>query len=60
MISAALLENEWIEDETFLAEHWDEMTISSPGVPVAGIWKDGMHICIYCDPVPSPPAALKN
>lgn len=49
MMSAALQDSAWIEEESYLAEHWDEMTISNPAVPVAGIWKDGFYICIYCD-----------
>ena len=49
MMTAAMKKNGGTEEEEFLAEHWDEMTVRNPATPVAGIWKDGMYICIYCD-----------
>ena len=52
-MGTAIRESEWREEEKYLAEHWEEMTIRNPAVPVGGVWKDGMYICIYCDMMPS-------
>lgn len=53
MLSEALQETGWIEDEEFLAEHWEEMTITDPEIPVGGVWKDGLYICLFSDRSPS-------
>jgi len=58
MMSAVLQDNGWIEDEKFMAENWDEMTITDTTVPVAGIWKDGLYICLYCDQLQTPLTSL--
>lgn len=49
MMNAVLQDSGWIEDERFLAENWNEMIITDPTVPVAGIWMDGLYICLYSD-----------
>ena len=54
MMNAALKDSDWIEEESFLAEHWDEMTIDNPAIPVAGIWKENIYICFYCDHATTP------
>jgi len=48
-MNTVLKETDWIEEETFLAEHWDEMLIDNPSIPVAGIWQNGLYICLYTD-----------
>ena len=51
-MNAALKDSDWIEEESFLAEHWEEMVIDNPAVPVAGIWKENFYICFYCISLP--------
>jgi len=56
MMNTALKESDWIEEENFLADHWEEMLINDASTPVAGIWKDGLYICLYTDGSQTQPA----
>ena len=38
-----------VEDEAQLARKWDELVVTNPAIPLAGIWKDGLYVCFYCD-----------